>query len=131
MNGRPASGATPITGKKSDVTRAATSFIGSPAPVRLYSRSKAIAAMRSNDRLRAFHSGNSWAPTMLRVFSALRRSHTITSRSGLANGNGRRSTALTMLKTAVVLPMLSVISRTTNAVSSGARVTVRHAWRMS
>ena len=115
VNGRPAFGATPITGKKSAVTRAATSFIGSPAPVRLYSRSNAIAAMRSNDRLRAFHSGNSCAPTMLRGFSALRRSHTITSRSGLAKGNGLRRTALTMLKTAVVLPMLSVIRMTTNA----------------
>jgi len=34
-------------------------------------------------------------------------------------------------KTAVVLPILSAISRTMNAVRSGARVTVRHACRMS
>ena len=75
--------------------------------------------------------GQFMRPTTLRGSSAPRRSQTITSRSGLANGNGWRRTVFTMLNAAVVAPMVSAISTMTKHASAGARLNIRHACRRS
>ena len=54
-----------------------------------------------------------------------------TSRPGSSKGSGRRSTALTMLKTAVVAPMPSASTAMTAAANDGARRMVRSARRRS
>src|SRR3954451_16817682 len=54
-----------------------------------------------------------------------------TSRSGSLNGSGRSSTALTMLKMAVLAPMPSARTAATANAYDGVRTNTRSAWRTS
>jgi hypothetical protein len=128
VNVRPSIGATPSSGKNSLVTFSTpTSSGSSPPPVRL-ARVDAIAAIRSNVRVRSVQRTKFAGLTVLVRFPVRGSvSQTTTRRSGAGYGNRSRSAALTIVKIAVLAPMPSARAITAIAVKAGVRNDSRRA----
>ena len=125
VNARPATGGTPSTRVSAGLMRLPESCSGSPAPVSVTALNP-TAASSSNVCVCSRHERkfSPDAPKLGRLslsfFSA-----TCISRVGSAKGNGRRSTALTTLKMAVLAAIARATVRTMAAVNIGVRRIMR------
>ena len=116
---RPATGCTPSRRSSDGLMRLPESCSGSPPPLSVMVL-KPTAAMPSRLRAcsRQLRKLSTDAAKTGR-FSLSLRSATCTRRSGWPNGRGRRITALTTLKIAVLAAIASAMVRTTVVVNSG------------
>ena len=131
-NLRPSTGRTPSVSKNVGVTTSPYTRSTGPSPASTFTKASVYASRLSKERAIPFQSTKFGGETLPRSRPrSCTRSHTTTMRSGAAYGNGRSSTAFTMLKTETLTAIPSASVATITAVRRRSPTRARAANRRS